>query len=146
MARELIRLAGVLVGGRLSLGLPTVQTSNTEVLRSSKLKAKNRGDLTSAVLSAGYYAAKTGKTMYSVEGLPTKATGTLTYADGMLYLLSDHGTVALMPPSPESFNIVSQFQLPEGDKEPAWAHPVVCGGRLYLRHRNSLYAYGVRPK
>ncbi|MBM3212584.1 PQQ-like beta-propeller repeat protein, partial [Candidatus Poribacteria bacterium] len=30
---------------------------------------------------------KTGKTMYSVEGLPSGASGSLTYADGMLYLL-----------------------------------------------------------
>ncbi len=87
---------------------------------------------------------KTGKTMYSVEGIPTKATGTQTYADGMLYLMSDGGTVALMPPDPEGFSVVSQFQLPKVNKEPFWAHPVVCGGILYLRHVDFLYAYDVR--
>ena len=88
---------------------------------------------------------ETGKTMYSVEGLPTKATGTQTYADGMLYLLSDSGVVALMPPDPAGFNIVSQFQLPRVSKGPFWTHPVVCGGILYLRHGDILYAYNVRP-
>jgi len=87
---------------------------------------------------------ETGKTMYSVEGLPSKATGTQTYADGMLYLLSDGGAVALMPANPEGYNVVSQFQLPSDSKEPTWAHPVVCGGRLYLRHGEFLYAYDVR--
>ncbi len=48
---------------------------------------------------------KTGKTMYSVDGLPVKDVGTLTYADGMLYLLSDPGNVALVPASPEGYNI-----------------------------------------
>ena len=86
----------------------------------------------------------TGKTMYSVDGLPAKASGTITYADGMLYLLGEPGNVALMPADPEGFNIVSQFQLPEDGKGPAWAHPVVCGGRLYLRHGEFLYAYDVR--
>lgn len=87
---------------------------------------------------------KTGKTMYSVKGLPVERSATLTYADSMLYLLSDRGTVALMPANPKGFDIVSQFQLPKEGKGPTWAHPVVCGGRLYLRHSNFLYVYDVR--
>jgi outer membrane protein assembly factor BamB len=88
---------------------------------------------------------ETGKTMYSVEGLTVDRSAALTYADGMLYLLSDQGTVALMPADPEGFNIVSQFQLPKG-KGPVWAHPVVCGGRLYLRYEDRLYVYYVRSE
>ncbi|MBD3183024.1 PQQ-binding-like beta-propeller repeat protein [Candidatus Poribacteria bacterium] len=87
--------------------------------------------------------AETGETMYSVDGLPAKASGTLTYADGMLYLLGQPGNVALMPASPDGFNIVSKFQLPEDSKGTAWAYPVVCGGRLYIRHGEFLYAYKI---
>jgi len=61
-------------------------------------------------------------------------------------LLTDGGIVALMPASPEGFNIISQFQLPKESKGPVWAHPVVCGGRLYLRHGEVLYVYNVRWK
>ena len=86
----------------------------------------------------------TGKTMYSVDGLPVTRSAALTYADGMLYLLNDLGTVALMPANPKGFDIVSQFQLPKGGEGPTWAHPVVCGGRLYIRHGNFLYVYDVR--
>jgi len=86
---------------------------------------------------------KTGKTSYAVEGLPVKRSGTLTYADGMLYVLSDRGTVALLTPTPEKFDVVSRFSLPEGGKGPLWAHPVVNRGRLYVRHGRFLYAYDV---
>jgi len=88
---------------------------------------------------------KTGKTTYSVKGVPGRS-GSLTWADGMLYLLGDRGTVALVPPSPEGFRIVSRFQLPKQERGASWAHPVVCGGRLYLRHGRFLYAYDVRAK
>ena len=59
----------------------------------------------------------------------------------MLYLLSDKGTVALVPATPERFEIVSRFDLPERSKTLSWAHPVVCGRRLYLRNSDRLYAY-----
>jgi len=87
---------------------------------------------------------KTGKTMYSVEGLPTQRSGSVTFAEGMIYAVSDLGEVALVPASPRSFEIASRFRLPTAGNDPAWAHPVVCGGRLYLRHKDTLYAYDVR--
>ena len=90
--------------------------------------------------------AETGKTMYAVEGLPVKRSAALTYAEGMLYLVSDQGTVALAPTDPMGFNIVSQFDLPRSGDGPVWAHPVVCSGRLYLRHGEFLYVYDVRKK
>lgn len=87
---------------------------------------------------------KTGRTMYSGKGLPGKSTS-ITFADGMLYLLSEQGTVALMPPDPKKFKPVSTFQLPKTERRVKnWAHPVVCGGRLYLRSGNYLYAFDVR--
>jgi outer membrane protein assembly factor BamB len=85
----------------------------------------------------------TGKTMWSVGGLPGRS-GTLTYADGMLYVMSDQRVVALVPASPKAWKIVSRFELPRGGRGNTWAHPVVCGGRLYLRHGDFLYVYDVR--
>ena len=38
----------------------------------------------------------------------------------------------------------AKFKIPEGGEGPTWAHPVVCGGRLYIRHADRLYAYDVR--
>jgi len=89
---------------------------------------------------------KTGRTMYSVDGLPAGASGALTYADGMLYLTGELRDVALVPATPEGFNIVSQFKFPKDGNGPLWAYPVVCGGRLYIRHGDILYVYNVRSE
>jgi len=86
---------------------------------------------------------KTGKTMYAERGL---GEGSLTCADGMLYVLSEKGKVGLVRPTPGGHEIVSSFRIPKGGDGPVWAHPVVCGGRLYIRHGDFLYVYGVRAK
>ena len=84
---------------------------------------------------------KTGKRMYAEFGI---GTGSLTYADGLIYALNQRSTVALVLSTPQTFQIVSQFSLPKGGKGPTWAHPVVCNGRLYIRHGNFLYCYEIK--
>lgn len=68
----------------------------------------------------------------------------LTCADGMLYGLTQRGEVLLIAPSPERLDVAGNFQLPLKDGDPAFAHPVVCNGRLYVRHGRHLYAYDIR--
>ena len=53
---------------KLRLGPAKVDDRASAVLARSKLTAKNRGDLQSAALSAGYYAKKTGRTMFIYPG------------------------------------------------------------------------------
>lgn len=84
---------------------------------------------------------QSGKTMYRERGV---GKGSLTYADGMLYTLGENGQMGLVPATPHEHAVVCRFRLPAGGQGPAWAHPVVCGGRLYLRHGDFLYAYDVR--
>ena len=86
---------------------------------------------------------KTGKRMYSERGI---GRGSLTYADGMLYALNHDRTVALVRPSPHTFEIISQFNIPAAGRGPTWAHPVVCNGRLYIRHGNFLYCYDIKSE
>jgi len=74
---------------------------------------------------------KTGKQMYAERGINV---GSLTYAEGMLYLLNHNRIAAIAPATPRAFEIASQFTIPKGGRGPSWAHPVVCGGRLYIRH------------
>jgi outer membrane protein assembly factor BamB len=84
---------------------------------------------------------KTGRNKYM-----DKCVGkvSLTYADGMLYTLSIDGVMGLVRPTPMGHELVSSFKIPKGGKGNSWAHPVVCGGRLYIRHSEFLYAYSVR--
>jgi outer membrane protein assembly factor BamB len=86
---------------------------------------------------------KTGETRYMDRGI---GKGSLTYADGMLYLYSERRTVGLAKATAEKFELVNQFRLPSEERAESWAHPVVCGGRLYLRHGNILFAYDVRKQ
>jgi outer membrane protein assembly factor BamB len=74
----------------------------------------------------------------------TRGKGSLTYADGHLYCYDERGTMALVEATPEKYNLVSSFRLPRGGEGPYWAHPVVCSGRLYLRHSDKLFAYDIR--
>jgi outer membrane protein assembly factor BamB len=89
---------------------------------------------------------KTGKTMWTAFELAGRASATLTFADGLFYVVSDQGEVALVRPNPKRLEIVSQFQLPKDGKDEVRARPVVCGGRLYIRHGEFLYAYDIRAK
>ncbi|MHC4198695.1 MAG: hypothetical protein ACYSU0_01700 [Planctomycetota bacterium] len=69
--------------------------------------------------------------------------GSICYADGMLYLFAESGGVAgLARATPDGYEETGRFAV-EG-KGASWAHPVVTGGRLYLRYGDNLYAYDVR--
>ena len=73
-----------------------------------------------------------------------RGSASVTYADGRLYFEYTNGVVALVEASPDGYKETGSFKV-ETDGE-AWAHPVVVGGRLYLREGNSLYCYDVRGK
>jgi hypothetical protein len=55
----------------------------------------------------------------------------------------DRGDVVLLEASPDECRIRGHFQAPTG-AGPAWAHPVIHGGRLYLRHGDLLLCYDLR--
>jgi len=93
--------------------------------------------------SSGWWCLdfKTGKKMWQDKGV---GKGSVTCADGMLYCLSENGCAALVEASPAGYKESGRFNLPPEPKDPFWAHPVVCGGRLYVKHANFLYAYDVK--
>lgn len=71
--------------------------------------------------------------------------GSLVYADGHLYALSEKGVVALVEATPAGYREKGRFMLKQ-ESLPTWAHPVIAGGRLYIRDQNTIYAYDVREK
>lgn len=91
----------------------------------------------------------TGKVMYDTPWKPKGARplkGSLIHADGMLYCYEEkHGFVGLVPATPKEFRVVSAFRVVKG-AGPHWAHPVVTGGRLYIRHGDVLTAYDLRAR
>jgi outer membrane protein assembly factor BamB len=83
----------------------------------------------------------TGKQIWKTDG-----KGSLTFADGMLYLLDERGTMKLAKATPDKFEPAGEFKVPKVGEGMYWAHPVVCGGRLYIRHADKLYAYDLSGK
>jgi outer membrane protein assembly factor BamB len=85
---------------------------------------------------------KTGKSRWRNRSV---GKGSLTYADGNLYLFSERNIVGLAAASPESYQEKGRFTV-EDQGLPSWAHPVVSGGRLYIRNQGVLAAYDVKAK
>jgi len=71
--------------------------------------------------------------------------GSLVFADGNLYCFSENGIVGLVEATPTGYKEKGRFRLAQGNL-PTWTHPVVVGGRLYLRDQDTIYAYDVRQK
>ena len=68
----------------------------------------------------------------------------VTAADGHLYFRYQDGTMALIAVEPEAVPAevdVSGFRT---RTPPSWSHPVVTGGRLYLREQDALHAYNIK--
>jgi outer membrane protein assembly factor BamB len=82
----------------------------------------------------------TGKSMWNERKLGKLS---MTYADGLLYCIDDKAKVSLVDASASSCRVDSSFQLPRKGRGLSLAHPTVCGGRLYIRHGNDLYAFNV---
>ena len=83
---------------------------------------------------------KSGKVMWNERAV---GKGSLCFADGMLYLFGESGgKAALATCSPNGVEVTGNVTV-EGSG-PSWAHPVVIGGRLYLRYADNLYCFDVK--
>ena len=93
-----------------------------------------------AVLTCIEFA--TGKRKWASRSV---GKGSLTYADGMLYLLSEGHIVGLAEANPNAYVEKSRFTIPDRSRS-SWACPVVVGGKLYIRDQGTLTAYDVKAK
>jgi outer membrane protein assembly factor BamB len=72
--------------------------------------------------------------------------GSLLVAGGRIYLRNARGDVALVQATPEGYREKGRLAQPKRSKYPTFAHPVVAGGRLYLRDEGMMFCYDVREK
>jgi outer membrane protein assembly factor BamB len=84
----------------------------------------------------------TGKMMWRDRSV---GKGSLTFADGNLYIESENNVVGLAEASPTGYKEKGRFRIADQGL-PSWAHPVVSDGRLYIRNQATLASYDIRAK
>jgi len=71
--------------------------------------------------------------------------GSLSYADGQLYIFGENGIVGLADAAPDAYREKGRFEIADQGL-PTWAHPVVSNGRLYIRNQATLASYDIRAR
>ena len=89
---------------------------------------------------------KTGQVKWTERGI---GPASLAYADGLLYLHGEDGSVALIEASPEAYKEHGRFAPPNqpahgSGMEKAWTYPVISDGRLYIRDLDTMWCYDIR--
>jgi outer membrane protein assembly factor BamB len=82
----------------------------------------------------------TGKMMWRDRSV---GKGALVYADGHLYVQSENNVVGLVEATPTGYKEKGRFTIAD-QGFPSWAHPVISGGRLYVRDQGMLTAYDIK--
>jgi outer membrane protein assembly factor BamB len=69
----------------------------------------------------------------------------VAYADGHLYFRYEDGTMALIEATPKEYKLKGEFKIASHNGE-SWPHPVIAGGKLYLRDQDELLVYDIKKK
>jgi outer membrane protein assembly factor BamB len=88
---------------------------------------------------------KTGKDAWRPGRGPGSGSAAIAYADGHLYFRYQDATMALIEATPSEYKLKGTFKIATKHAE-SWPHPVIAGGKLYLRDQDSLLCYDVKKK
>jgi len=72
--------------------------------------------------------------------------GSVTAADGLIYLHGEKGDVALVEATPDEYRERGKLVLPDQPdrgRSQAWAYPVIANGKLFIRDLGSLWCYDI---
>ncbi len=84
---------------------------------------------------------KTGDVKWGGDIRPAgDGSAAVTMADGQIIFRYQNGKLALVRATPSGYELNGTF-TPEYQERESWAHPVVSGGKLYLREQNKLMCY-----
>jgi outer membrane protein assembly factor BamB len=86
---------------------------------------------------------KDGEVAWQERGV---GKGSVCFADGHIYHRGENGGVALVEATPAGYKEKGRFMQPDRSEKKAWPHPVVAGGKLYLRDWDALFCYDVKEK
>jgi len=84
----------------------------------------------------------TGEILWQGRG-SGRGSASVTAADGRLYVRFSDGVVALAKLGTKKYEEVGSFTVPGSGERPSWSHPVIDGGKLFLREQDAIYSYDI---
>lgn len=72
--------------------------------------------------------------------------GSITAAEGMLYYRNEGGPIHLVEVNKSAYVEKGRFEPTVKTGLPAWPHPVIANGKLYIRDQEHLFCYDVKAK
>jgi outer membrane protein assembly factor BamB len=82
----------------------------------------------------------TGDVLWSERRAPK---GALLMVEDRLYLRTEQGELILIEPNRERYVERGRFKQPDRTRDPAWTHPVIANGKLYVRDQDVLHCYDI---
>jgi outer membrane protein assembly factor BamB len=137
-------------GGLLQLTAEGEGVTAKEVYLTKTLSAHHGGVV--RIGDAVYGTNNTGLVCIDFKSGETKwqdrcvGKGSIAATEDRLYVRSENGPVALVEANPSAYKEISRFQQPDRSSKKAWPHPVIAGGRLYLRDQGVLLCYDVKQQ
>jgi outer membrane protein assembly factor BamB len=89
---------------------------------------------------------KTGDILWDERSKRRAPKGSIAFADGRIYYRTEEGTLLLIEPNREAYTEVGRFEQPDRSEAPAWAHPAIANGKLYIRDHDLLLCYDITAK
>jgi len=91
---------------------------------------------------------KTGDVLWDERdsGLRRAPKGSIALADGRLYYRTEKGALLLIEPDRKQYVERGRFDQPDRSRMPAWAHPVIANGKLYIRDQAVLLCYDLKTR
>ncbi len=86
---------------------------------------------------------KTGKLVWEDRSV---GKGAIAYADGHFVCRGERGPIGLVEATPSGYKEKGRFTLEKNGGDAAWPHPVIFGGRLYVRDWDLLHCYDLKAK
>ena len=134
-------------GGLLALTAKDGEVAATEVYHTANMRNHHGGmvvvdgylyGFSDLILTCLEFA--TGNVMWRDRSV---GKGSVTYADGHLYIQSENNMVGLAEASSTGYREKGRFAIPEKGQL-SWAHPVISDGRLYVRNQDTLLVYDIK--
>ena len=86
---------------------------------------------------------KTGNVLWEERRAPK---GSIALADGRIYYRTEQGAMLLIEPDSKQYVERGRFEQPDRSPQPAWPHPVIANGKLYIRDQDVLLCYDIKAK